>query len=198
MPALATLLRESSGYATLSAHGAGSRISLPALEQTTVSEYYALELEALDGGTIEAPAFSAFTGGLEVFAADANTLIDLSGFQGLLQNSSLGSSRVEVRAGATVLVPNVTGYDNVRLVIQDDGQIATSQLTRFLNEELVLSGTELLLPNLTNFANGDIYLQNGASLALPGLTRLDRNVPGDLTLQAEGPGGLLELPDVSR
>ena len=63
LPALATLLRESSGYVTLSAHGAGSRISLPALEQTTVSEYYALELEALDGGTIEAPAFSAFTGG---------------------------------------------------------------------------------------------------------------------------------------
>lgn len=196
LPGVIRAGRTNAGDAYLTAADTGV-LDLPNLLVAHSEPFYQVEMEAYGGGRILVPQLSVMDGAMIARARAAGSLIDLSGMSGRLANSSPGAAELEVRSGASILLPNVTELDRVELTIEGNGQIHTSQFTTFTHAELTLDGATGNFPALVDVTGSSLFADNGANLTLPGVTQLIRTNAGNITITAEEPGSVVNLPNVT-
>lgn len=207
LPSLAALTAAQPGDVTFGASGAGASIDLPNFTTSTVQNFYRLVIEATDGGEVKAPKLnsinslldngSSVSGGLAVYADGDGSSIDLSGFDNAIRNVSSGTSRIEVRSGARVILqPGMTALERVNLTVRGPSDFPTAQLARFQDGTLLLDETTNQFPNLTNLQNSSVYVENGAKVTLPGISTLAKTNTGSITLSVQHDESRLDLPNL--
>lgn len=197
LPGVRRLVRTNSGSLTLFADGEASRLRLPNVVEASVTDYYQLEVLAHGGGRIELPRLASIQGSLEAFVRDEASWVDLSGLAGTLRDVSHGTSTLEVRSGATLVAPRLTGLDRVRFVVRGNGQSPLPQLTGIVNASLLVEDLEISLPLLADLRGTSVTAEEGARVTLGGVSQLSRTPSGSLTLTADGEGSLLRFPNVT-
>lgn len=174
----------------------GATLDLPNVTSVHTVNFYQLELYTTSGGHILLPKLSQVDGALNAFAEHNGSQISLVGLTGRLDNMSLGSSYLEARSGATILIPNLTQLDRVNVTIRGTGQINTAQLISLTQAQLSLDGATGNFPALFDITDTGLALTTGAQLALPQVTQLIRTGPGNLNVSVNGAGSVLNLPNV--
>ena len=197
LPALTTVTADKSGHILFAAFDPGSTLDLPNLTQAGAQNFYQFQLQAITGGQLNAPKLTNMTGAISVIAQGANAEVDLSGYTGTLRNPSSGSARIEVRDGGTVLLPNVTEFDRVSLLIRGPGIIPIAQIRSIQEASLTIDGQTNTFPNLTNLLNSSVYVENRAHVSIPGVTQLARTIAGNNALIVYDEGSRLELPNLA-
>ncbi len=195
LPGVTQVGRTNSSDVRLHVSDAGSLLDLPAMVGSAVLDYYQLELYAYGGGRIRLPVMSRFTGGVDIYAIGLGSRVELPGLAGVLRDSSPSSSNIEVRDGAVVDVPNITGLEHFEVILKGDGGFPLDRLRSINLGSLQLVGMTKVLPGLTNAIGANITLSEGAQLTLAGLTQVGRTNSGDLTFRVSNPGSRLSLPN---
>ena len=196
LPGLQRLTRTLSGDWIVIARDIGSTVNLPNLTQVSVADFYQVTLQAFDGGHVSLPVL-AQVNSIDAYSDGPGSVIDLSGLQGALRNSTPGNSSLEVLDGGAIQVPNVTALHRVGLYITADGQIATAQLTAITGAELELVRTTNSFPNVTNILGSHLMAENGARLALPAVRTVGSTNTGTIAIRAWDANSVIDLPNVT-
>ena len=159
------LARTNSGNTVLEVSDAGSVLSFPNVTSASNLPYYKLELNAFSGGQILLPRLAAVDCALDILGEGAGSLIDLSGLTGVLANDHPDESTLEVRPGASVSLPNVTGLDRCNLVIRGTGFIPTAQIQSLTGCDVTIDGARVAFPNLVDTTGTKFTYLNGGSSA---------------------------------
>ncbi len=168
LPGVSQIVRSNGGSVNFTADESGSVLALPNLTSALVQPFYQLELFAKDGGRVLVPELASMTGALDVLAGGTGSFVDLSGLHGTLGGTQPGSTFLEVGAGGTVLIPNVTSLDDVILTIQDTGTVSTEQLTAVTRSDVTVDGTTAVFANVTDTTGSTFeYLNGGGALFQP-------------------------------
>ena len=167
LPNVTRLVQTRPAHLTLRAIGEGSVLRLPAVTQAAVMDYYQLELFAWEGGRVELPRLTTLSGALDVYAEDAGSLVDLSGWTGALSNTSPGTTALEVRSGGTVLIPNVTAMERVSLTLRGTGVMPTDQLTALRQSRVTVDGTSVSFAALGDTTGTTFEYLNGGTATFP-------------------------------
>jgi len=125
------------------------------------------------------------------------SVIDLSGLQGALRNTTTGPSSLEVINGGTILIPNVTALHRVGLYLTGNGQIATAQLTAITGAELSLTATTNSFPNVTNVIANHLTAEKGARLTLPLVRTVGNTNSGTISIKAWDTNSVVDLPNAT-
>jgi hypothetical protein len=148
----------------LRASDAGSVLSLPNVTQCAVNNYYHLVVAADSGARIQLPKLAAFTSGtIDAFADGDGSVIDLSGWNGPLANTSSATMYLTVANGGTILIPGVTALDRVTLTIRGTGIIPTTQLTALTGSSVVIDGAHVNFGALADTTGTTFDYRNGGT-----------------------------------
>jgi len=128
----------------------GSFIDLSRLTNVvTTSVGYGLSPIANGGSRIDLHRLLAPEGLVNVGASGADSLVDLSGINGVWRGGGYGS--VTAGSGGTVLMPNVTALDGVSLNVSDSASVNLAQLNSIIVGSVTLHSRTNDLTGLTNF-----------------------------------------------
>ncbi|HBI43673.1 MAG TPA: hypothetical protein DDY78_12610 [Planctomycetales bacterium] len=148
LPGLTRLTNPDVATTTFEAYGRGSVLDVSAL--TTLTQLTYLDVVAQSGGEVK------LTGLTSLSTQQFISVIDTG--------------------NSTLLDPNLTTLNGVRVTLDGtDAQVANSWTT-FINGTLAITGGSLTLPGLNDYANSTLRLSGGAALSLPVLAQ------GNITL----------------
>ncbi len=194
LPALASLQKTESRDLRLSAADAASVLDLPGVISAAVQEFYDLELSASDGGQVRLTALRSMAGTLSVYTTDTASVVDVSAWGDTLINTTRGNGTLEVRAGATLRMPNLRHLQGMSLIVRGAATSPLEQLLSLRSGLLLLDGHSVSLPGLTNLSGGDLDVRNGSRLVLPAVNALLRTNTADLRIMVSGPESVAEFP----
>ncbi len=175
----------------------GSVVDLPNLTEAAITDYHHLELRAVGGGRVNAPRLAQLRAALDVYSDGVGSVVDLSGFINILTNTTLGSSYLEVRSGAAILLPNISAMDRVNLTIRGSGQVDTAQLRSITGGQISLDATTNNFPSLTNILGTHLSVENAGRLTIAGASQLAKTNTAHLQLTARDANSVIDLPNVT-
>ena len=220
-PLLTELSHPTNRDTTLTADGAGSRLSFPNV--TTIQGATGLSddffFRALNGGRIEIPKATEVTSGAVSFSADgAGSVIDLDdlvSFTGRFSNTASGFSALN---GGVLLTPSLSEINTGHITCDSPGNIDLSMATTIIGSgaitltggihdltalatmsaTLQISGGSVpVMTALSDIDGSSIYLTNGAIVNLPLITSYTQISSADRYLQATGVGSQLNFPNLT-
>ena len=115
-------------------------------------------------------------------------------------------SSVYARDGGAIDISKLTTASNLDVRIDGSGHITTEQFESLVESSIsAYDGAALSFDGLTSFSGGDIFSDHhfvarggGSSITFPVLTEINGNENGySLYLQADQPGGQVDLPAIS-
>ncbi|HXG47155.1 MAG TPA: hypothetical protein VNO52_05995, partial [Methylomirabilota bacterium] len=181
----------SCGGVSWRATGTGSLLDFSGLVSITGGGCAAVQIQALNGGTVSLPQLVTLNEGLTSFLADGtNSSVHL----GVL-SESLGTSRLhsfEARNAGLISMPQFPGGQTTKVILQSGGTMDVAQL-RELNG-FTVSGMAVNFSALTNLTTGNITVQGGAVVNAPNLTAHQHGTGCEVdTWEVEGVGSVLNL-----
>ncbi len=191
------MIQPESASMELVARDVGSRLSLPNLTQTSLPDYYHLKLEAQAGGEVSLPKLIDVGGAISAYANGPTSTIDLPSISGVFSNPDRGGAYIETRNGGGILIPNVTGLQNINLTLRGATRTPTAQLVSFHDAVLQLDNMTGNFPALSSFQAADITLEGQAELTLASVTELVNTNSASITIKASE-ASVLNLPKVAR
>jgi hypothetical protein len=174
------------------AEGPESRIDLSSLTRALIGYNSRLFVRSFDGGMVDLHHLHNTANAIQVRAEDSGSVVDLSGLTGRWASRGNHPISLEVKADASVLIPNVTELENGTLIVHNTGKITTSQLTLMTNVDLTVDGATPDFGRVANINDCAVYAQNGGVARLTNVTCVDQSV-STLYWQAEGVGSLVDL-----
>ncbi len=183
---------------TLQASGAGSVLSLPNLSSMNLALYNTtVEVNALSGGQVSLPSLTRAETGRIFFESDGSgSLLNLAAMVSFGDGDNWYSSGLQATNSGAVDDPNLTTLYDVSLTLDGTGTIDTSQIITFTAGEINLSAGSPSFSSLTNIDDSSLYV-SGGTLNLPGVMAYDVDYGYNPTLQADGAGSVLSLPNLS-
>lgn len=138
-----------------------SSIDLSALSNVVTYPPLGAQATAWNGSRIDLQRLPVSAGRLTVRSTGADSMVDLSGFDGewATPGSIYGPSGVMATDGGAVLIPNVTSMRYLSLDIRDNAIVPTEQVRSFTEGSISLTSRTNGLEGLTNFS-GSISAQN--------------------------------------
>jgi len=147
----------------------GSFIDLSRVTNVVMSSGHGLSVNAYGGGHIDLHRLRVpEEGPVYVDARYADSVIDLSGFNGLWQ----GYGGVTAVDGGMVSIPNVTAMRNIYLSLSGDAIVPTAQLRSCAEGSMQFSTQTNVFTGLTNFT-GTLNCSYLSRATFPSLTQLD-------------------------
>jgi hypothetical protein len=157
---------------TYLAEGEGSVLLLPALTNLSAAKDSRVFLKAYDGGKVDVSAVTKTANGIQAYASDPDSEIDLSGLSGRMESKGNHPVRIEARDGGSVILPGVTQLDNAELYIGSDSLVPTAQLTLATNSSITVDGAEPDFSHLQSIPDTALTADNGGVIRLPAVTRV--------------------------
>lgn len=218
-PALTTLQHPTNRTNTIQVDGVGSSLSFPNVVSiqgsTGISDNFLFY--ALNGGRIELPKATAVTGGAVTFTAEgADSVIDLDDLTTFTGDLYFSDSGFRALNGGVILSPALDSFHDGDISCDTPGNLTLDQLTSLtgsgtvtltggshdLSSLLTLGasmevpfGSVPLLSSLTTLENASLFLTGGAVLDLPLVTVVNNLEHRINTLQADGVGSRLSIPN---
>jgi RHS repeat-associated protein len=153
---------------TLEATGTGSSLTLAGLTSLTVdtTQYgSATQLEALAGGTLNAPLLTSIdTGTVDLESDGTGSMLNLPALTVFtaMPNDYANSALQATHSGT--LNEDVASLTSVNATLDGTGILATNQIASYINGTFTVTGGTYTLPNLALFAKSTLQL-NGGSLS---------------------------------
>ena len=191
------------GYRYLSASGAGSVLDLSSV--TTITENpanYSIYVQASAGGAVLLPNMATQDALLRVESDGVDSLIDLSSLTNWDgYGVTGGTSYLEARNEARILVPLLAQLTHVEWRVHADSPVATSQVTSITDATLQvyggLPGSETF-DQLIDITGSSVLVYEGGVLSLPGVTSYHGGTTaGYRYLRASDAGSVLDLSGVT-
>ncbi len=185
---------------TFQASGTGTLLALPGLTSLTVDTTNGnsrLAINAFSGGHVALSNVTSITGPVELSSEGTGSQLDASALTSFAGRNSGNPSLLQVTTGGTLLDGALTAPDQVNLMSDGSGTLATSQWTAFTNATATITGGTLNFSSLTNIANSSFFASGGAQVTLGAVTGYTSAVGLQPTLQASGTGTLLALPGLT-
>ncbi len=203
-------------YRTLQAGGAGSVLDLrnvATLANGTIRDSN-LTIQALAGGAVNLSGLTQISDpnsgdqsyrAINVIADGVGSMVNVSTLT-TFQDNYAGSnsdqrfSTLTASNGGTIQAGSLTTLVGVAASVDGTSSVALGALTSATISQFTVTGSVETLPKVTDFDGSNAYVSGGGTLALPALTGYTNlaNVNDQYrTLQASGPGSLLDLRNVT-
>ena len=195
LPTLTSLVMTNDGL-LFSAYDAGTVLDLSHVTNLVIYPNVQFQVYAYSGATVDLHQLANPSGGFYAYATGAGSRIDLAGFAGRLVNQSQSGFQLEAWSGGALALSNVIAMDGVDLVLRNNGQIPTSQLTEFTRGFLVLNAVTNIFSALTNLFGASVELRAGAKVAFSNITHLAVS-NANVNFTVRDPGTLLDLSSLT-
>ena len=205
------------GNSTLEADGAGSLLDLSSLTTMSGGGFIrTVFVEANNGGVVDLSSLAEVTGGATRMIVDgAGSRIDASSLTTFTDTNGNRSSEINVANAGHFDAPSLTNTSAVYITLDANANMSTSQLLSVTAGKINVSGTTRDFNALTDITDTDVSVNGGATVQIPNVTTIDQasfsvqdgatlTVPsatsyaeGSSTLEAIGPGSVLDLSNVT-
>ncbi len=164
---------------TLEASGPGTVLNLPSLT-TWEGEYDGgniAQVSALSGGEISFATLTTDEGGItDILSQGTGSIVDLPELTNLISDQVYDST-LQATQGGRIESPSLTSLSKVTLTIDSTGIQDTAQIT--------------------SVVGSNIYVSGGTTVTLSSLTQYTGGLNTSTTLEASGPGTVLNLPNLT-
>ena len=204
-PALISVTQTAPGDRTWQASGAGSVLNLATLTNLTgaTAGGVGLLINAINGGQVDVSSTTAMTvpgvtgtdinGVIEIIADGVGSVVTLNSLTDFTDVGVLTPSRLEVKNGGSILIPNLSTLNGIDVIVGATGTIDVAQLTAITKATISVSGATALFPNVSTLDGTSVLVSGGVTLAFPALTSFSQTATQSRTWQASGAGSVLDL-----
>ena len=174
------------------ADGTGCKIDLSSVTNLTMGSSDILYIEAYNGGSVDLHHVTNAVGAVQVDAENAGSVVNFNGLSGRWKCTGNSYVSLMVETGASIIISNVTQFENAVLEVDDTGIIPTAQLNLLTNCTLRVNAATPNFGRITNINDTKLDVEGGGVARLTNVFRVT-NATYSPVWHVEGAGSTIDL-----